>query len=68
MKMAAPNHVGAMSQLLQSAKYSDLVLACGGREFRVHRAVVCPHSSFFDHACSNGFQASTVTFLIDRPI
>jgi hypothetical protein len=60
--MAATNHIGAMSQLLESAKYSDLILACRGREFPVHRAVVCPHSPFFDAACSSGFQASMVTF------
>lgn len=61
MMMAATNHIAAMSRLLQSAKYSDLVLACKGREFSVHRAVVCPHSSFFDNACSGGFEASTAT-------
>jgi hypothetical protein len=59
---AATDLIGSMSQLLQSAKYSDLVIACRGREFAVHRAVVCPQSSFLDKACSGDFQASTVAF------
>jgi hypothetical protein len=64
---AATNLTEAMSRLRQSAKYSDLVIACRGREFAVHRAVVCLQSSFFDKACSGGFQASTAAFsLADR--
>jgi hypothetical protein len=57
--MAATEHIKVMKLLLQSAKYSDLTLVCRGREFPVHRAIVCPHSPFFDAACSSGFQVST---------
>ncbi|KAN0072921.1 hypothetical protein V8E54_009035 [Elaphomyces granulatus] len=41
-----------MNVLLKSAKYSDLTLVCKGKEFCVHRAVLCPKSTFFDTACS----------------
>ncbi|KAI0096201.1 hypothetical protein GGR51DRAFT_568764 [Nemania sp. FL0031] len=31
--------------------YSDLTISCGGREFHVHKALVCPQSAFFTAAC-----------------
>lgn len=40
----------AISTLMASAKYSDLSLVCGGREFAVHRTIICPRSPFFDVA------------------
>jgi hypothetical protein len=56
--MAATESIKAMKLLLQSAKYTDLTIVCRGREFPVHRAIVCPHSPFLDAACSSGFQVS----------
>jgi len=56
--MTAYTHNEAMNVLLKSAKYSDLTLVCKGREFYVHRAVLCPKSTFFDAACSGGFKES----------
>ena len=49
----------AMKTILESTAYSDLTVSCGGQEFRVHRAVICPRSPFFAAACSGEFQAST---------
>jgi hypothetical protein len=60
--MASTQHVKAMNQLRQSTKYSDLILVCKGQEFPVHRAIVCPRSTFFDAACRGGFKASTRDF------
>jgi hypothetical protein len=65
--MAATEYIKAMKLILQSAKYSDLTLVCKGREFPVHRAIVCHHSPFFDAACSSGFQASTGSLSIYNP-
>jgi hypothetical protein len=31
--------------------YSDLTIRCGDAEFRVHRCIVCPQSTFFRNAC-----------------
>jgi hypothetical protein len=57
-KMIVSTHCEDMNVLLKSAKYSDLTtLVCKGREFYVHRAVLCPKSTFFDAACSGGFKA-----------
>ena len=44
-----------MLGLLESGKYSDLTLTCGDDEYRVHRAIVCPHSAFFEAACGGDF-------------
>jgi len=49
----------ALRSLYGSEKYSDLTVVCGtdqnARTFKLHRAVVCPQSDFFDKACSGGF-------------
>jgi len=55
--MAPANHAEAMSVLLESAEFSDLILACQDQEFRVHRAIVCLHSAFFSKSCSGDFKA-----------
>lgn len=54
--MAPTDHREAMSLLLESPKFSDLVLACQDQEFLVHRAIVCPHSPFFSKSCSGDFK------------
>lgn len=34
-----------LSRAMRSGKYSDLTLSCHGRDFRVHKIIVCPQSS-----------------------
>ena len=47
-----------MERLLESTEYSDLTLTCEGRSIPAHRAIICPHSGFFDAACSGKFLVS----------
>ncbi|RPA74484.1 hypothetical protein BJ508DRAFT_191841, partial [Ascobolus immersus RN42] len=44
--------------LLKTGQYSDLTIRCGDQEFRVHKAVVCPQSSFFAACTDGGFKES----------
>jgi len=46
------------ASVYDSSKYSDLTIRCRDRDFKVHRAVVCPRSTFFAAACDGCFKAS----------
>ena len=54
----------SLSTLLFSEKFSDMAIRCAGREFKAHRAIICPQSSFFDKALTNGFSVSTASYNI----
>lgn len=45
----------SLSQLYRAGEFSDLLLRCGGREFHIHKAIVCPRSRFFARACAGEF-------------
>lgn len=54
--MAAPHfHASGgncgIGSLLESGKYSDLVIVCDGRNFKVHKAVLCPQSEVITREC-----------------
>ncbi|KAK7921500.1 hypothetical protein PG985_009522, partial [Apiospora marii] len=42
--------------LYRTGEYSDLIISCGGTDYRVHRSIICPRSHFFAAACRNGFK------------
>ena len=47
-------------ELLKTGHYSDLTLTCGKTIFKVHKAVVCPKSKFFEACLKGAFvEAST---------
>ncbi|KAI9863346.1 MAG: hypothetical protein M1813_003788 [Trichoglossum hirsutum] len=46
----------SLASLLFNDKYSDLMITCGGRTFRAHRAIVCPQTAFFAKACDGSFK------------
>jgi len=44
---------------LDRGTFSDLKLVCGdGKEFNVHKVVLCGHSSFFHSACTIDMKVS----------
>ncbi|KAL8697919.1 MAG: hypothetical protein Q9201_006852 [Fulgogasparrea decipioides] len=45
-----------MTSSLESGKYSDLTIKCRGREFHVHRVVLCTASKVFATACDGAFK------------
>lgn len=49
-------HDTRMASLLSSGRYSDLTVACRGREFHVHRVILCSASKFFAAAFDGGFK------------
>lgn len=46
----------SLRRLFLDDKYADLTIRCDGQDFRVHRAILCPQSPFFDRACHGGFK------------
>ncbi|KAF5689979.1 speckle-type POZ [Fusarium denticulatum] len=46
----------SLFKLYETEMYSDLIITCGGDVHKVHKAIVCPRSSFFTAACSRNFK------------
>ncbi|KAK4194182.1 hypothetical protein QBC40DRAFT_311651 [Triangularia verruculosa] len=49
--------ISSLKGLYSSGEYSDLVISCGGKDYHVHRAIVCTQSEFFSTACRASFKA-----------
>jgi hypothetical protein len=45
-----------LAQLLQTGKYSDMMLVCAGKEFKLHRMIVCSQSSVIAAALDGLFK------------
>jgi hypothetical protein len=52
----------ALAALHGDEKYADLTVTCGDHTFKLHRAVICPQSPFFEKACSGGFMVGLTIF------
>jgi hypothetical protein len=51
-------------RLHESGAYSDLKIVCGSDTYNVHKAIICPQSSFFRAACQPGrFQEGTTNVI-----
>lgn len=48
----------AASGYLNDDRFSDLIIICKGKEFKVHRCFVCAHSKWFERCCSGEFLVS----------
>jgi len=53
--------------LFLGAKYPDMIISCGGHEFNVHRAIICPQSSFFEAAVNGNFSVSILRSMVQIP-
>ena len=45
-------------QLLETGKYSDFIIECGGRQFKLHRSIICPQSKFLEVLCDSNFEVN----------
>lgn len=54
------------AELMISGKYSDLVLECQGKQFKVHRAIVCGHSPVLAAACDSDFKVRYIYICLAR--
>ncbi|EPS42063.1 hypothetical protein H072_3949 [Dactylellina haptotyla CBS 200.50] len=45
-----------MEELLNSGKFSDFRIKCRGKEWKVHRAIICPQSKYFATMCESDFK------------
>ncbi|EGX54029.1 hypothetical protein AOL_s00004g62 [Orbilia oligospora ATCC 24927] len=45
-----------MEGFLESGKYSDFTVICGPKEWKVHRAIICPQSEYFSTVCDSSFK------------
>lgn len=49
------NFLSVLAGLHHNSEYSDLTITCEGREFKVHRAIVCRHSSMISNEINSNF-------------
>ncbi|KAF5671939.1 speckle-type POZ [Fusarium denticulatum] len=54
-----PQPHSVLMHLLQSGEYSDFILRCKDREFKLHQMIVCPQSPVISAALNGGFEEST---------
>lgn len=62
--------VASIESLWTSGMYSDLTIRCGFEEYKVHRSIICPRSTFFAAACNGKFEeakTATITLNDDDP-
>lgn len=50
-------------KLLETGNFADAELICGGKTFKIHKAVVCTRSVWFEKALTGGFAVRTITHL-----
>jgi hypothetical protein len=53
-------NTNSIGRLYNSGEYSDLTICCAGKNYRVHKAVICSQSSYFGTMCRSGFKVSCI--------
>lgn len=54
-------------KLLETGNFADAELICGDKNFKIHKAVVCTRSLWFEKALAGGFKASSTRALAKSP-
>lgn len=57
------NMAAGIKSVFESSKYSDFTIRCRGKEFKVHRIILCPRSTFFAAACDGDFKVCRYNLL-----
>lgn len=50
----------SLSGIFKSGEYSDMTIYCGGRDFKVYRAIDSSRCRFFTAACDGEFQVAAM--------
>jgi BTB/POZ domain-containing protein len=50
-----------LTKLMRVGKFSDLTVVCQGKEFKVHRIILCSESAVFAAACDGEFKVTLHT-------
>jgi BTB/POZ domain len=45
----------SLLHLFQTGEFADFVIKCKDRDFKVHRMIICPESSYFKAVATRGF-------------
>ena len=45
-------------ELLESGDYSDFLIVCKGKEWKVHKGIVCSESEYFKTVAKGNFDVS----------
>ena len=61
--MAGLDPVKAL-EMLQSGEYSDFTITCRGKEFKVHKMMICCESDFFKKCCEGNFKVGVLLLLL----
>ncbi|TAQ85562.1 hypothetical protein B7494_g6119 [Chlorociboria aeruginascens] len=62
--MSATRSDMILAKMMESGQFTDLKFVCNGREFKVHKAVVCPQSPVINAAIQGGFEESETNVII----
>ena len=50
----------SLEKLLYNNQFADFTISCGNKEFKVHRAIVCSDSYFFEAVCNHDFKVGMI--------
>ncbi|KAK0609750.1 hypothetical protein B0T17DRAFT_512582 [Bombardia bombarda] len=62
----------SLHQLFEKGSYSDLIVKCGDDVYKVHKAILCSRSVYFQKACDNmafqEAQTGVIDFEVEEPV